>query len=89
MKNFDPYYPEVLTDTSVEYQFPDVPNAFPVFANPGAAVGVVAVGNFGCYPSVPKVHNDTGYPMYVFLDMAFFQKGTFIISVTFPDVAWQ
>src|SRR5579859_744614 len=43
-RNFDPYYPQVLTDTSVEYQYPTVPNEFPVFPNTGAD-GSIPRGN--------------------------------------------
>lgn len=88
MKNFDPYYPEVLTDTSVEYQFPIVPNQFPVFVNPGVN-GVIPRGNYGVFPAIPAAHNDQGAPVFVFLDMAFFKTGTYIITVTFMDVAWK
>ena len=88
MKQFDPYYPEVLTDTSVEYQFPDVPNQFPVFVNPGIN-GIIPRGNYGIFPAIPQAANDSGNPVFVFLDMAFFAKGTYIITTTFSDVSWK
>jgi len=88
MKDFDPYYPEVLTDTSAEYRFPIVPNQFPAFANPGVN-GIIPRGNFGIFPSIPVNHNDTGFAIYAFMDIAFFKKGTFIITTTFSDVAWK
>ena len=88
MKQFDPYYPEVLTDTSVEYQFPNVPNQFPVFVNPGIN-DITPRGNYGIFPAIPKAANDSGNPVFVFLDMAFFAKGTYIITTTFSDVSWK
>lgn len=88
MKDFDPYYPEVLTDTSAEYQFPVVPNQFPVFQNPGEN-GIIPRGNYGVFPAFPSSHNTTGYGVFVFLDMAFFKQGTFIITSTFSDVSWK
>lgn len=87
MKQFDPYYPQVLTDSSVEYQFPSVPNQFPVFTNPGIN-GVIPRGNYGVFPAIPAAYNDSGYPVFVFLDMAFFAKGTFVVTVTFSDITW-
>ena len=88
MKQFDPYYPEVLTDTSVEYQFPSVPNQFPAFVNPGVN-GIIPRGNYGVFPAFPAASNDSGHPIFVFLDMAFFQQGTYIINTTFTDIAWK
>ena len=87
MKQFDPYYPEVLTDTSVEYQFPSVPNQFPVFSNSG--IGNIPRGTYGVFPAIPKAHNSSPNPVFVFLDMAFFAKGTFTITVQFTDVTWH
>ena len=86
MKQFDPYYPEILTDSSVEYQFPSVPNQFPVFSNSG--INNIPRGTFGVFPAIPKSNNNSGNPIFVFLDMAFFAKGTFIINVKFNDVEW-
>lgn len=88
MKEFDPYYPQVLTDTSVEYQFPDVPNQFPVFPNPGMN-GIIPRGNYGVFPAVPAAANSTGNPVFVFLDNAFFQNGTYIITVKFTGISWK
>lgn len=88
MKQFDPYYPEVLTDTSVEYQFPSVPNQFPVFVNPGVN-GIIPRGNYGVFPAFPATSNDSGHPIFAFLDMAFFQQGTYVINTTFTDIAWK
>ena len=88
MKQFDPYYPEVTTDTSVEYQFPSVPNQFPVFANP-AINGIVSRGNYGTFFAMPAGSNSLNAPVYIFLDMAFFKQGTFVVEVGLPDVAWK
>jgi hypothetical protein len=88
MKNFDPYYPEVLTDTSAEYQFPSVPNQFPVFSNPGVN-GVIPRGNYGTFWAMPAAANSTGSAIFAFVDMAFFVKGTFVVTVTLTDVAWN
>lgn len=87
MAQFDPYYPEVLTDTSVEYQFPSVPNQFPAFANSG--INNTPRGNYGVFPAIPHAHNSTPDPVFAFLDMAFFAKGTFIIIVQFTDVTFK
>jgi hypothetical protein len=89
MKDFDPYYPELLTNNSIEYQFPLVPNQFPVFTNPGSAIGIVPRGNYGIAPAIPAAHNSTGLPVFVFLDMAFFTKGTYTITVNFTDISWK
>lgn len=88
MKQFDPYYPEVLTDTSVEYQFPTVPNQFPAFVNPGVN-GVIPRGNYGTFFAMPAASNSTGSAIFAFVDMAFFKRGVFIVTVTFSDVAWN
>jgi hypothetical protein len=88
MKQFDPFYPEVLTDTSVEYQIPTVPNQFPVFVNPGIN-GIIPRGNYGVFYAMPAASNSTGAAIFAFLDMAFFKKGTFIVTVAFSDVAWK
>ena len=88
MKNFDPYYPEVLTDTSAEYQFPSVPNQFPVFSNPGVN-GVIPRGNYGTFWAMPAASNSTGSAIFAFVDMAFFGKGTFIVTVQLSDITWN
>ena len=88
MKQFDPYYPEVLTDTSVEYQFPTVPNQFPAFVNPGVN-GVIPRGNYGTFFAMPAASNSTGTAIFAFVDMAFFKKGTFIVTIQFPDITWN
>lgn len=88
MTQFDPYYPQVLTDTSVEYQFPNVPNQFPAFTNPGIN-GIIPRGFYGIFPAFPAASNDSGHPIFAFLDMAFFKQGTFIITTKFTDIAWK
>ena len=88
MKEFDPYYPQVLTDTSVEYQFPDVPNQFPVYPNPGLPP-IIPRGTYGVFPAIPAAFNSTGSPLTVFLDQAFLEKGTFIVTVKFTDISWK
>ena len=88
MKQFDPYYPEVLTDTSVEYQFPTVPNQFPAFVNPGVN-GVIPRGNYGVFNAVPAASNSTGSAVFAFVDMAFFKRGTYIVTIQFPDLTWK
>ena len=85
MKQFDPYYPEVLTTTGVEYEFPVVPGQFPVFTNPTA----FARGQYGVFYAIPQAHNSTGSPVFVFLDIAFLTQGTFTITSTFHDVSWK
>ena len=88
MKQFDPYYPEVLTDTSVEYQFPTVPNQFPVFANPGVSP-IVARGNYGTFYAMPAASNSLGAAIFAFTDISFLKSGTFVVTVTLTDVAWN
>jgi hypothetical protein len=87
-KNFDPYYPQVLTDTSVEYQFPKVPNEFPIFANPGLN-GVVPRGDFGTFFAIPKAANNSGYSFFTFTDIAFFSQGLYIVTIQQPDVTFN
>lgn len=88
MKQFDPYYPETFTDTSVEYQFPSVPNQFPVFSNPGIG-GVIPRGTYGIFPAIPAAHNNSGHPVFYFADIAFLSKGTYVVTLKFTDVAWR
>lgn len=88
MKNFDPYYPEVVTDNSIEYQFPEVPNQFPVFENPGIN-GVIPRGNYGVFPAIPASHTDLGSPVFVFMDLAFYKRGTYVVTTKFTGVAWK
>jgi hypothetical protein len=88
MKQFDPYYPQVLTDTSVEYQYPTVPNQFPAFINPGVN-GVIPRGNYGTFFAMPAASNSTGASIFAFVDMAFFKPGTHIVTVTLTDIAWN
>lgn len=83
-RNFDPYYPQVVTDTSVEYQIPVVPNEFPVFPNTGAD-GSIPRGNFGCFFKLSG-SNSTGGAFFTFTDLAFFTQGLFIVTITQPDV---
>jgi len=86
-RNFDPYYPQVLTDTSVEYQYPTVPNEFPVYPNTGAD-GTIPRGNFGCFFKLPGA-NSTGGPIFTFTDIAFFTQGLYVVTITQPDVSWN
>lgn len=88
MKQFDPYYPETFTDSSLEYQFPSVPNQFPVFSNPGIG-GVIPRGTYGIFPAIPEAHNNSGHPVFYFVDMAFLSKGTYVITLKFTDVSWK
>lgn len=95
-RNFDPYYPQVLTDTSAEYQFPaGVPNEFPVFPNTGAD-GTIPRGNFGCFFKLSG-GNSTGGPIFTFTDVAFLPDGQnknivggiYIVTITQPDVSFN
>jgi hypothetical protein len=95
-RNFDPYYPQVVTDTSVEYQYPaGVPNEFPVFPNTGAD-GSTPRGNFGCFFKLSGA-NSTGGPIFTFTDVAFLQnghnknivQGLYIVTITQPDVSFN
>jgi len=61
---------------------------FPVFPNP-AVNGTVSRGNYGVFPAIPAAHNSIGAPVYIFLDMAFYKQGTFVVTVTLSDVAWK
>jgi hypothetical protein len=87
-RNFDPYYPQMLTDTSVEYQYPTVPNEFPVFPNTGAD-GSVARGNFGCFFKIPAAANSTGQAIFTFSDIAFFSQGLYIVTISLSDVTFN
>lgn len=88
MKQFNPYYPEVFTDNSVEYQFPSVPNGFPIFPNPGID-GVIPRGTFGVFPAIPGARNSTDSPVFAFLDLVFLEEGTYEVEVQFTDVSWK
>jgi len=86
--NYDPYYPEVLTDTSVEYQYPTVPNEFPAFQNTGAD-GSIPRGNYGTFFMMPAASNSTGNGIFVFTDQAFFRQGLYIVTITLSDISWN
>jgi hypothetical protein len=88
MKQFDPYFKEVLTDSTVEYGYPTVPNTFPVFLNPGIN-GIIPRGTYGVFPAIPGARNSSGDPVFAFLDLAFLDKGTYVIVVQFTDVTWK
>jgi hypothetical protein len=87
-RNFDPYYPQVLTDTSVEYQYPNVPNEFPAYPNSGSD-GTIPRGNFGCFFKLPNGTNDTGHGIFTFSDIAFFSQGLYIVTISLSDVAFN
>jgi len=86
--NFDPYYPQVLTDTSVEYQYPTVPNQFPAFQNSGAD-GTIPRGNYGCFFMMPAASNNFSSSYITFTDMAFFRQGLYIVTISLSDVVWN
>jgi len=88
MKQFDPYYPEVLTDSTAEYQFPSVPNSFPIFSNPGIN-GIIPRGTYGVFPAIPAARNSSGDPVFAFMDQSFLNKGTYVITVQFTDISWK
>jgi len=87
-RNFDPYYPQALTDTSVEYQYPTVPNEFPVFPNTGAD-GNLPRGNFGCFFKLPAGINGIPNGMFTFTDIAFFSQGLYIVTISLSDVSFN
>jgi hypothetical protein len=87
-RQFDPYYPEILTDTSVEYQYPTVPNQFPAFQNTGAD-GTIPRGTYGCFYMMPAASNNMGSSYMTFTDMAFFRQGLYIVTITLPDIVWN
>jgi len=87
-RNFDPYYPQVLTDTSVEYQYPTVPNEFPAFPNSGAD-GSIPRGNFGCFFKLPAGSNSTGGAMFTFSDVAFFSQGLYVVTISLSDITFN
>lgn len=87
-RNFDPYYPQVLTDTSVEYQYPTVPNEFPAFPNNGSD-GTTPRGNFGCFFKLSAGSNSTGSAMFTFSDIAFFSQGLYIVTIGLTDVSFN
>lgn len=87
-RNFDPYYPQVLTDTSVEYQYPTVPNEFPAFPNNGSD-GTTPRGNFGCFFKLPAGSNSTGGAMFTFSDVAFFSQGLYVVTISLSDVSFN
>jgi hypothetical protein len=87
-RNFDPYYPQVLTDTSVEYQYPTVPNEFPVFPNTGAD-GNIPRGNFGCFFKLPNGITGNSYGIFTFTDIAFFSQGLYIVTINLSDISFN
>jgi hypothetical protein len=87
-KQFDPYFPEVLTDTAVEYQFPKVPNVFPIFQNPGLN-GIIPRGDFGVFFVIPKAANQSGYGFFTFFDVAFYSQGLYVVTIQQPDIVFN
>ena len=87
-KQFDPYYPQVLTDTAVEYQFPKVPNVFPVFTNPGLN-GIIPRGDYGVFFVIPKAANTSGFGFFTFFDVAFYSQGLYVVTIQQPDITFN
>jgi hypothetical protein len=83
--DFDPYYPVVKTDTSLEYRYPGGVPVFPVFAIPKAYPGF----NGGpYYYSIKGSANDTGAPVNTTFTIGFYlTKGTFVVTTIVTDVA--
>jgi hypothetical protein len=89
-RHFAPYYPEVRTDTSVEYKYPSVPGEFPVYKVPDN-IGITGRGNYGTFFAIPgsQVTGAT-YDLYIFTDQAFFKDGIHTISIRMRSgVTWK
>jgi hypothetical protein len=77
--DWDPYYPEVRTDTSIEYQYPDGIPYLPVFAN--TTVGGIGWNDGICYYQLAKAHTDIGlYVNTVSTIQYFLTKGTYVVT---------
>lgn len=83
--DWDPYYPTVLTDTSIEYQYPDGIPTLPVY--PNNSVGGIAWSGGIVYYQVAMAHTDVGLYINTVSSQQFFvTKGTYIVTYTLTNV---
>ena len=82
-KDWDPYYPEMKTDTSIEYGYPTGVPKFPVFQ------ALNAFSGFGyglAYYSIAGTHTDIGMNVNTTFTINFFETtGTYIITSQATD----
>lgn len=74
----NPYYPVVKTSNSLEWEFIELPNGFPI------KDGNNGTGNYYRIPGSATVENRNVNP--VFFDFKVFSKGTYTLKVQIPTV---
>ncbi|TEW66130.1 hypothetical protein E2R65_11270 [Mucilaginibacter phyllosphaerae] len=82
--DWDPYYPQLKTDTSFEYRYPSGVPQMPVFSAakkyPGFGTGIT-------YYSVAGTHNDLGVNANTTFTINYnLTKGTFVVVITVKDL---
>lgn len=81
--HWDPYYPEVKTDSSIEYQYPQGVPEFPVY--PATSIGY---DNGICYYQVQKNAADIGQYINTVSSIKYFTtRGTYIITYYLTNAA--
>lgn len=81
--DWDPYYPQVKTDTSLEYQYPSNLPKFPIFASSSYGQGF---GTSITYYAVLGKYNSTGLNLDGVITPAFnITKGTYVVTLLFSD----
>jgi len=83
-KDWDPYYPEIKKDTSIEYNYPGGVPKFPIFEHPLLYPGF----NDGLsYYSVSGKHTDVGMNVNTTFSINYFAtKGTYFVTITLTDI---
>jgi len=82
---WDPYYPQVKTDTSLEFNYPGGVPQFPVFSNPN---NYPWAGNGLMYYRVLWNHTDIGLSLNTTAGIIYYAtKGTFYVTFNLTDVA--
>lgn len=89
-RNYAPYYPEIRTDTSLIYQYPDRLPTFPLyqFSSVNSSTGAITNRQYTFYYRIPAVANDLnvninpefGFRLWPVPGEAFV-SGTYIITV--------
>ncbi|TDW96053.1 hypothetical protein [Dinghuibacter silviterrae] len=84
--NWDPYYPETRTDTSIEYQYPDGVPYLPAFST--VSTGGLSFGGGICYYQLAAAHTDIGlYVNTVSSIQYYLTKGTYVVTYLVNIVA--
>jgi hypothetical protein len=82
--DWDPYYPQVKTDTSIEFGYPKGVPQFPIFQNPQNYTWAT---NGLCYYSVSGSHTDIGMNANTTFGILYYAtQGTYVITIMLTDI---